>query len=98
MSNSEASSNLCLYSESEVAQLCPTLCDPMDSSLHQAPPIHGIFKARVLEWQGKSTGVARQEYWSGLPFPSPGSSYKGTNPICVSSTLMIYSPSKGPTS
>ena len=22
--------------ESEVAQLCPTLCDPMDSSLHQA--------------------------------------------------------------
>ena len=36
-------------SESEVAQLCPTLCDPMDCS----PPgssIHGIFQARVLEW------------------------------------------------
>ena len=35
--------------ESEVAQLCPTLSDPMDCS----PPgssIHGIFQARVLEW------------------------------------------------
>ena len=44
-------------SESEVAQSCPTLCDPMESSLHQAPP---------------SVGFSRQEYWSGLPFPSPG--------------------------
>ena len=44
-------------SESEVAQLCPTLCDPMASSLHQAPP---------------SMGFSRQEYWSGLSFPSPG--------------------------
>ena len=36
-------------SESEVAQSCPTLHDPMDCS----PPgssIHGIFEARVLEW------------------------------------------------
>ena len=36
-------------SESEVAQLCPTLSDPMDCS----PPgssVHGIFQARVLEW------------------------------------------------
>ena len=42
-------------SESEVAQLCLTLSDPMDCS----PPgssIHGIFQARV---------------WIGLPFPSP---------------------------
>ena len=34
---------------SEVAQLCPTLCDPVDCS----PPgssIHGIFQARVLGW------------------------------------------------
>ena len=28
--------------ESEVAQLCPTLCDPMDCSLHQAPPSMGF--------------------------------------------------------
>ena len=36
-------------SESEVAQSCPNLNDPMDCS----PPgssIHGIFQARVLEW------------------------------------------------
>ena len=36
-------------SESEVAQSCPILSDPMDCS----PPgssIHGIFQARVLEW------------------------------------------------
>ena len=36
-------------SESEVSQSCPTLSDPMDCS----PPgssIHGIFQARVLEW------------------------------------------------
>ena len=35
--------------ESEVAQLCPALCDPMDYSL-QGSSIHGIFQARVLEW------------------------------------------------
>ena len=36
-------------SESEVAQSCLTLSDPMDCS----PPgssLHGIFQARVLEW------------------------------------------------
>ena len=44
-------------SESKVVQSCLTLCDPMDSSLHQAP---------------LSMEFSRQEYWSGLPFPSPG--------------------------
>ena len=36
-------------SESEVAQSCLTLCDPVDCS----PPgscVHGILQARVLEW------------------------------------------------
>ena len=37
-------------------QSCLTLCDPIDSSSHQAPP---------------PLGFSRQEYWSGLPFPSP---------------------------
>ena len=37
-------------------QSCPTLCDPMDCSL-PGSSVHGIF---------------RQEYWSGMPFPSPG--------------------------
>ena len=39
-----------------VAQSYLTLCDPMDSSL-PGPP---------------SMGFTRQQYWSGLPFPSPG--------------------------
>ena len=41
---------------SEVAQSCPTLCDPMDSSLPGS----------------RSMGFSRQEYRIGLPFPSPG--------------------------
>ena len=36
-------------SESEVAQSCPTLCDPMDCS-SPGSSVHGIFQARVLEW------------------------------------------------
>ena len=43
--------------ESEIAQLCPTLCDPMDFSL-PGSSVHGILQAR--------------NHWSGLPFPSPG--------------------------
>ena len=38
------------------AQLCPTLCSPMDAA-HQA---------------FLSLEFSRQEYWSGLPFPTPG--------------------------
>ena len=36
-------------SESEIAQSCPTLSDPMDCS-SPGSSIHGIFQARVLEW------------------------------------------------
>ena len=36
-------------SESEVAQSCPTLSDPMDCNL-PGSSVHGIFQARVLEW------------------------------------------------
>ena len=43
-------------SESEVTQLCPTLSDPMDCSL-PGSSVHGVFQ---------------QDYWSGLPFLSPG--------------------------
>ena len=42
-------------SESEVAQLCPTLRDPMDCSPPGCP----------------SMGFCSQEYWSGVPSPSP---------------------------
>ena len=41
--------NILKESESEVAQLCPTLCNPMDCS-QSGSSVHGIFQARVLEW------------------------------------------------
>ena len=44
-----------MKSESEVAQLCPTVTPWTVAD--QAPP---------------TMGFSRQEYWSGLPFPSPG--------------------------
>ena len=45
-----------MKSESEVTQSCLTLCD-LWTVVNQAPP---------------SMGFSRQEYWSGLPLPSPG--------------------------
>ena len=47
--------------ESEVAQSCPTLSDPMDCS----PPgssVHGIFQARVLEWGAIAFSVLSYTY------------------------------------
>ena len=35
--------------ESEVAQSCPSPCDPMNSSL-PGSSVHGILRARILEW------------------------------------------------
>ena len=37
------------WKKSEVAQSCPTFCDPMDCSL-PGSSVHGIFQARILEW------------------------------------------------
>ena len=59
-------------SESEVAQSCPTLSDPMDCS----PPgstIHGIFQAKVLEWGAIAFSVA--------------SDYLGSNPNSAANKL-----------
>ena len=36
-------------SESEVAQLCPTLCNPFDCSL-PGSSLDGVLQARILEW------------------------------------------------
>ena len=52
-------------SESEVAQSCPTLSDPMDSSL-PGSSVHGIFQARVLEWNSRTYFLER-ESWSVKP-------------------------------
>ena len=47
----------CLSVRAKMLQSCPTLCNPLDCVACQAP---------------LSKGFSRQEYWSGLPFPSPG--------------------------
>ena len=44
---------LCLCS---VAQLCPTLCDPMDCSL-PCSSVHGILQARILGWVASSLSM-----------------------------------------
>ena len=51
--------------ESEVAQLCLTLSDPMDCSL-PGSSIHGIFQARVLEWDAIAFSDNRHDYVSSL--------------------------------
>ena len=72
-----------MQSESEVAQSCLTLCD-LWTVAHQAPP---------------SMGFSRQEYWSGLPFPSPGDlpdpGIEPRSPTLQADTL-ISAPSRKP--
>ena len=47
-----------MKSESEVAQSCPTLHDPMDCSL-PGSFVHGIFQARVLEWDAIAFSISK---------------------------------------
>ena len=42
--------------ESEVPQLCLTLCDPTDGSL-PGSSVHGIFQVRMLEWLAISVSM-----------------------------------------
>ena len=70
-------------SESEVTQLCPTLCDPMDCSL-PGSSIHEISQAKILEWVAISFSrrsfQLRDWTWVShivgrcLPFEPPGKS------------------------
>ena len=56
-----------------VAQSCQTLCNP-STGAHQA----------LL-----STEFFRQEYWYGLPFPTPGDlPYQGTEPVSLASPAL----------
>ena len=58
-------------SESEVAQSCPTLSNPMDCS----PPgsfIHGIFQARVLEWGAVQSNDKSICWWLSSTCDLPG--------------------------
>ena len=43
--------------ESEVAQSCLTLSDPMDCSL-RGSSIHGVVQARILEWDATAFSEA----------------------------------------
>ena len=71
-----------LEGEGEVVQSCPALCDPWTVA-HQAP---------------QSMGFSRQEYWSRLPFPSPGDlpdpGIKPTSPTLQADTLTSAPPGK----
>ena len=101
-------------------QLCPTLCDPIDSS-PPGSPVPGILQARTLEWVAisfsnawkwkvkvkslshvwllatpwtaayqapPSMGFSRQEYWSGVPLPSPSHLILVSN--FLSQSLLMY--------
>ena len=58
-----------------VTQICLTLCDLLDWGL-PGSSVHGIL---------------RQEYWSGLPFPSPGDlPSPGTEPESPALQAIIY--------
>ena len=68
----------CLSVRAKMLQSCPTLCNPLDCVACQAP---------------LSKGFSRQEYWSGLPFPSPpGVSSIACLFIDVSSHLVLSLP------
>ena len=61
------------WSEEVKSLSCVRLCDPWTVA-HQAPP---------------SMGFSRQEYWSGLPFPSPGQRH--TIHCCLGEQHFLFS-------
>ena len=76
--------------ESEVAQSCPTLSNPMDRS----PPvsfIHGIFQARVLDWGAiafsRSTGEGNGKSLQYSCFENPMNSMKRQKGITLKDEL-----------
>ena len=86
-------------SESEVAQACPTLSDPMDCS----PPgssIHGIFQARVLEWGAIAFSIVLNTpfppFWRELrPITVPGTQKTFLHVWINEATCSSHSSSKG---
>ena len=65
-------------SESEVAQSCPTLSNPMDCSL-PGSSFHGIFQARVLEWVAIAFSI-KHAYQNTIQ-NEPGSGLSGGEPL-----------------
>ena len=73
-------------SESEVAQSCLTLSDPMDCSL-PGSSVHGIFQARVLEW----VAIAFSNAYGGPSKLKPQFWFVSTVSLTFSSFYYIFS-------
>ena len=71
-------------SESEVAQSCPTLRDPMDCSL-PGSSIHWICQARALEWGAIAFSI---RYYSLIQFISTG--LRGLGHLCIYFSLASH--------
>ena len=86
--------------QSEVAQSCLTLSDPMDCSL-PGSSIHGIFQARGLEWGAIAfsdvTSATQQLFTQYSPHPpnvdSVTPSCPFTVPVCALDTALLSSSS-----
>ena len=78
-------------SESEVAQSCPTLSNPMDCSL-LGSSIHGIFKARVLEWGAISSSNERliKMHWLFCSFTGESRGFPRANPVPFEAGPVIH--------
>ena len=80
-------------SESEVAQSCPTLSDPIVCIL-PGSSIHGIFQARVLQWVAIAFS-AKNTYIPWILPPSPIGPSPFLCSICLLPTYMPSSPTHG---
>ena len=64
--NREKRIKISLSTETEVAQSCPTLCDPTDCSL-PGSSIRGVSQARILEWvaisSSRESSLPRDQTW-----------------------------------
>ena len=74
-------------SESEVAQSCPTLSNPMDCSL-PGSSVHGILQARVLEWGAIAFSVNQLQDSTIVPQISPNLLMKATPKFHVSLIIL----------
>ena len=70
-------------SESEVAQSCPTLSDPIDCSL-PGSSIHGIFQARVLKW-----GAIASRTYTCIHSPPNSPSIQATTRHCEEVPIVV---------
>jgi len=74
-------------SESEVAQSCPTLSDPMDCSL-PGSSVRGIFQARVPEW-----GAIAFSAYNGQKLSNIGNVIESRHPLYTIGSLFSLQPS-----